>query len=209
MSGVERNKMTKTLSRSDITAVILAGGRGQRMNGEDKGLIPLWGQPLIAHVLKILNDQVGEIIISANRSLDQYRELGKAVHADAMGKSWGPLAGVATAMQYAETPYLLIVPCDCPCLPGDLVERMVQSLIPAKGEICAAYDGQRLQNTVALLPISLIRDLEVYLDSGERKVEGWLRRHNLVEADFSDQADSFQNINTLEQLRHLENRHSC
>lgn len=201
--------MAETLHRSDITAVILAGGQGQRMDGQDKGLVTLWGEPLIAHVLKILNDQVGEIFISANRSLDQYRELGKAVRADTMGDNWGPLAGVATAMQYAKTPYLLIVPCDCPCLPGDLVERLAQSLISAKGEISAAYDGRRLQNTVALLPVSLIEDLEAYLDSGERKVESWLRQHNLVEADFSDQAALFQNINTPEQLQQLENRHSC
>jgi molybdenum cofactor guanylyltransferase len=201
--------MAENIGRDEITAVILAGGRGQRMNGEDKGLVSLWGQPLISHVLETLGGHVSEIVISANRSLDQYRELGPAVYEDVMGESWGPLAGVATVMRHIDTPYLLTVPCDCPCLPEDLVERLVDSLLSQGGKICVAHDGKRLQNTNALMPASLGKDLEDYLESGGRKVEDWLRQHDLAEADFSDKATSFQNINTAEQLQKMENRNGC
>ncbi len=201
--------MAETLHQHDITAVILAGGQGQRMGGQDKGLLTLWGKSLIAHVLHTVDGQAGDIVISANRNLDRYREFGRPVYEDILGQRWGPLAGLVTAMRYACTPYVLTVPCDCPCLPADLVERMVNALILANGELCVAHDGERLQNTVALLPCELADDLEAYLNSGQRKAEIWLRQHNLVEAGFSDQTASFQNINTLEQLQRLEQQQSC
>lgn len=201
--------MAETINRDDITAVILAGGRGQRMEGQDKGLISLWGQPLIAHSLKVLRSQVGEIVISANRNLEHYRKFGCTVFEDTMGENWGPLAGVATAMRHVETPYLLSVPCDCPCLPGDLVKRMLGSLESEKPGICIIHDGNRLQNAFALLPCSLVDDLDNYLNSNQRKVETWLRRHNLTEVDFSDYASAFENINTPEQLRNLERKQDC
>ena len=91
--------MTISIDRSDITAVILAGGRGQRMGGQDKGLVTLWGKPLIKHILKTLDGQVGGIVISANRSLEHYREFGHPVIEDGVGENRGPLAGVAAALR--------------------------------------------------------------------------------------------------------------
>jgi len=201
--------MTETLLRNEITAVILAGGQGQRMDGQDKGLLSLWGQPLIARALNVFDGQVGEIVISANRNLDQYREFGRPVYEDILGQRWGPLAGMVTAMRHAKTPYVLIAPCDCPCLPTDLVERMVDALNSANAELCVAHDGERLQNTVALLPCELADNLETYLNSGQRKAETWLRQKNMTTADFSEQANAFHNVNTPEQLQNLEQKQGC
>ena len=199
----------KSLHNDHITAVILAGGRGERMGGQDKGLVQLWGQSLLGHVIDVIGGQVGGIVISANRNLDRYREFGVPVMADRMGEHWGPLAGVATALRAASTPYLLTVPCDAPCLPSDLVDRMRVALESENAELCVAHDGERLQNTIALLPCSLADELDAYLESGQRKVEDWLRQHNMVEVQFSDRADTFLNVNSAEQLRRLQAQHGC
>ncbi|MFV1997151.1 MAG: molybdenum cofactor guanylyltransferase MobA, partial [Acidiferrobacterales bacterium] len=199
----------KSIRKHDVTAVILAGGRGQRMGGQDKGLVELWGRPLLDHVIGAVKHQVGEIVISANRNLDRYRAFDVPVLSDQIGESWGPLAGMATALRTVDTPYVLTVPCDTPCLPGNLVERMSRKLASGNADLCVAHDGQRLQNTIALLPCKLADDLESYLESGSRKVETWLRQHNMVEARFSDQANTFLNVNSVEQLEALEAQRHC
>ncbi len=199
----------KSLHNNNITAVILAGGRGERMGGQDKGLVQLWGQPLLAHVIDAIDSQVGSLVISANRNLDQYREFGVPVMPDRIGKHWGPLAGVATALRAASTPYLLTVPCDAPCLPGNLVDRMRVMLQSENTELCVAHDGQRLQNTIALLPCELADELDAYLESGQRKVEDWLRQYKMAEVQFPDQAAMFVNVNSIEQLKRLQAQQDC
>ena len=117
-----------------ITGLILAGGRARRMGGEDKGLIPLAGRPLIAWVIDALAPQVGRILISANRNQAAYAAFGHPVIGDeAVGAELagfqGPLAGIAAAMTRMETPWLLTLPCDAPLAPADLASRLAAALV--------------------------------------------------------------------------------
>lgn len=121
--------------RDRITGLILAGGRARRMGGQDKGLIPLAGRPLIAWVIEALSSQVGSILISANRNQAAYAAFGCPVIGDEAGGAGlagfqGPLAGIAAALTLAETPWLLTLPCDAPLPPVDLAARLVSALIP-------------------------------------------------------------------------------
>ncbi|MDO9188930.1 MAG: molybdenum cofactor guanylyltransferase, partial [Sulfurimicrobium sp.] len=100
-----------------VTAIVLAGGRGQRMGEADKGLVLLHGKPLVSWVLERIAPQVDEVLISANRNLERYRELGYAVLPDEMPDFPGPLAGLHRAMAEASHPLWLSVPCDTPFLP--------------------------------------------------------------------------------------------
>jgi len=110
-----------------ITGVILAGGLARRMGGKDKALLTLSGNTLIRHTLNILEPQLGEIIINANRNLKSFEDLGHTVISDEITGFAGPLAGMATALQAVKTSYILTVPCDSPFLPEDLVNRFVES----------------------------------------------------------------------------------
>ena len=83
------------LIAADVTGVVLAGGRGQRMGGVDKGWIELGGRPLIDHVLARFAPQVSEVIISANRNLDRYAGFGHAVVTDEVPEFAGPAGGSA------------------------------------------------------------------------------------------------------------------
>ena len=107
-----------------ITGVILAGGRAQRMGGCDKGLIKLLGKPLVEYVIRALKPQVAEMIINANRNRERYAAYGYPIIADLMDGFYGPLAGMASAMQAARTPYIVTTPCDSPFVPSDLVKRL-------------------------------------------------------------------------------------
>lgn len=180
----------------DLTAVILAGGRGRRMGGSDKGLVDLEGRPLIAHVLNGITPQVGTVLINANRNAAQYEAFGYQVVGDTLDGFQGPLAGFASAMAAASTPYILTLPCDGPLVPPDYATRMIDALETSGSEIAVAHDGDRMQPVHALLPVGLMSDLGAFLAGGDRKIDLWYSRRQVALADFSDCPDVFRNINT-------------
>ncbi|ELY22432.1 molybdenum cofactor guanylyltransferase [Halomonas sp. ATBC28] len=191
----------------DLTGMVLAGGEGRRMGGRDKGLEPFAGLPLVGHVVKRLEGQVAELLINANRNADAYRFFADRVIADvvmdgAEGGFKGPLMGIYSGLQAAKTPWLLVVPCDSPALPDDLVARMVQGI--GQHDIAVAFDGERLHPVVALLRTSLADDLAATLAEGERKIDRWYARHAWCKVDMSDCPDAFANLNTEEEKLHLE-----
>ena len=192
------------LHSADITAVILAGGRGRRFEGRDKGLIEYRQWPIIEHVIKAIAPQVGGIMINANRSEDVYAQYGYPVINDEMSGFQGPLAGFSTAMNHSASSYVLTLPCDGPFVSTDYVRRMVAALIKDKAELAVAHDGERMQPVHALIPISLLNSLNAFLGSGDRKIDRWYLQHTVALADFSDLPGIFQNINTLEELNVLE-----
>ncbi len=190
--------------RTDVTGVVLAGGRGQRMGGVDKGLATLADKPMVAHVLEVLHRQVGAVMINANRSIDEYAKFGYPVVPDIIGDYSGPLAGMATALQNANTPYVLTVPCDSPLVAGDLAERLYTTLLNEDAEISVAHDGERMHPVFALMRRDLLPSLRGYLGAGERKIDRWFARHRLAISDFADEPDSFLNVNSPEERAALE-----
>jgi len=182
----------------DITGVILAGGRARRMGGKDKGLVTLAGRPMVEHVLEVLRPQVSTILINANRNSARYAAYGYPVVADRDGDFSGPLAGMASAMSEAPTPFIVTVPCDGPLLATDLVSRLALALARNQADLAVAHDGERMQPVYALLPVRLLPSLERWLAAGERKIDRWYALHHVALADFSDRARMFINVNTPE-----------
>ena len=194
----------KPIEKGQITGVILAGGRGSRMGGVDKGLVSVSGKRLVDHVLEALLPQVGKVLINANRNPQEYEALGQKVITDELTGFQGPLAGFASAMNAADTDFLLTLPCDAPKLAGEFVERLAKSLTEHEASIAVAHDGRRLQPVHALMRVDLLEDLTAYLEAGERKIDLWYARHPMVKVDFSDIPEMFDNINTPEQRDRLE-----
>ncbi|MFQ2192353.1 molybdenum cofactor guanylyltransferase MobA [Aeromonas jandaei] len=187
-----------------VSAVILAGGRATRMGGEDKGWVELAGRPLIAHVLERLRPQVDEILINANRSHDRYQVLAPVI-SDDNRDYLGPLAGMQAGLAAARHDWVLFVPCDGPALPPDLMSRFRAALTPDT-ELVVAHDGDWLQPVVALLHTSLLPSLSAALAGGERKIDIWFARHNMVVVSFADQPDAFINLNSPDELATYEAR---
>ena len=191
--------MAAAPTREAITGLILAGGRGQRLGGVDKGLQPWRGRPLVDHALARLAPQVTTVMISANRNPDAYASRGARVLADASDDFPGPLAGILAGLRAAATPWLAVVPCDSPSLPLDLVERLASGVGNRRGAV--VQRNERLEPVCCLLSTSLADDLERYLADGGRKVEGWVGRHAApVPFDSAGDAAAFANINTPDDL---------
>ncbi|CAN0619299.1 Molybdenum cofactor guanylyltransferase [Burkholderia multivorans] len=197
-----------------ITGLLLAGGRATRMDGADKGLQTLHDAPLALHVLRRLAPQVDEIVVSANRHLDRYAELGAPYHArvvpDTTPDFPGPLAGLLAGMRAARAPLVACAPCDTPFLPAELVARLHAALDAQQADIAMAvtvdaHEHRAPQPTFALLRTTLADDLAASLAAGERKVRAWYARHKTVEVEFRDER-AFYNANSWQELAALARR---
>lgn len=197
---------------SDITGLILAGGRGSRMGGVDKGLQNFGGMPLALHTMLRLQPQVGSLMINANRNLAAYESFGVPVWPDVLPDFAGPLAGFLTGLERCETPWLATVPCDTPLFPPDLVERLAAAAQEQDAQIAMAAgleeDGQvRTQPVFCLLRIELLESLVRFTHEGGRKIDAWTVLHRTVAVPFDAPGDdprAFRNVNTLAQLHQLE-----
>ncbi len=210
----------RLINANDITAVILAGGRGSRMGGVDKGLQSFKGLPLALHTLQRLQvgGGVGEVMINANRNLAAYESFGVPVWPDGLADYAGPLAGFLTGLERCETPYLLTVPCDTPLLPFDLAQRLAGALATQDADLAmvsapeSGKNGQmqlRAQPVFCLLRTELLESLVRFTQAGGRKIDAWTAQHNTALVTFDQPGDdpqAFFNANTLIELQSLENR---
>ena len=199
-----------------ITGLILAGGRGSRMGGVDKGLQNFNGSPLAHHALIRLQAQQGHLIadtmIVANRNQSTYQSLGVQVLSDSMADFAGPLAGFLTGLEHCQTSHLLTVPCDSPLFPLNLAQQLLEAMAKADADIALAAareeDGViRAQPVFCLMKVTLRESLSEFMHTGGRKVDAWTAQHATVVVPF-DTPDidprAFFNANTLEELHRLE-----
>lgn len=206
---------------TDISGLILAGGRGSRMGGVDKGLQNFNGVPLALHTLLRLQMQTGgplaQVMINANRNLSAYEAFGASVWPDVLADYAGPLAGFLTGLERCETPYLATAPCDTPLLPMDLVVRLAAAMHADDADIAMVTAPEsaaspaiiRPQPVFCLLRVELLESLADFTHAGGRKIDAWTAQHKVALVPFDlphDDPRAFFNTNTLAELQALESR---
>jgi molybdopterin-guanine dinucleotide biosynthesis protein A len=196
------------IAAGDITGLILAGGRAQRMGGIDKGLIPFLEKPLIASAIGRLQNQVGPILINANRNITKYATYGYPVILDETPDFSGPLAGFSAGLKVCKTPYMLTSPCDSPLLPLDLASQLANEM--ERGDFQLVYassqetDGKVWSQPVfCLMRTDLLESLERFLQKGDLKIDRWFNELRSGTVIFNN-ANAFANVNTPEELQNLE-----
>ncbi len=202
---------------NEVTGVLLAGGRSERMGGKDKGLIEIGGKPMLAHAAARLGPQVGQVVISANADPAGLAFLGLPVVADMVAGHAGPLAGLHTALQWAcrETPkarFVASAPADAPFLPGNLVARLKRAALETGNRSAIAASGTRTHPVFGLWDVALAGDLSAALAQGLRAVHHFAEAQASAVVDFplieveETTIDPFFNVNTpaeLEEARAL------
>ena len=203
------------MDKNQITGIVLAGGRGSRMGGVDKGLQLYNDTPLAKHAIQLLQPQVGSLLINANRNLDIYRswaaEADAQIVVDGLPDFAGPLAGFLAGLEHCKTPYLMTVPCDTPRFPSNLVARLSEALVKNDAEIAmvSSPDDEgvlRHQPVFCLLKRELVESLKVFTEADGRKIGAWAAQQKLVRVNFNEAHDdqkAFYNANTLEDLQQL------
>lgn len=195
------------IDTSQITGLILAGGRGSRMGGVDKGLQTFRGAPMALHVMMRLAPQVGALMINANQNLAAYESFGVPVWPDDLPGFAGPLAGLQTGLSRCETEFLVTAPCDSPFLPEDLVARLADAVSACGADLAVAATGDASRKqphpVFCLARTALLPDLTRFLAEGGRKIDAWYAALKVAEVHFEDE-NAFRNINTLAELRQFE-----
>ena len=196
------------ISSKDITGLILAGGRAQRMGGIDKGLIPFHDKPLIEFAIARLKPQVQTLVINANRNITQYASYGYPVIMDETLDFSGPLAGYSVGLKACKTPYLLTSPCDSPLLPSNLAELLSAEM--DRGDFQLVYASSKEANgkvwaqpVFCLMRSDLQDALLSFLQKGDLKIDRWFKELRSSTVIFDD-PQVFANVNTPEELKSLE-----
>jgi molybdopterin-guanine dinucleotide biosynthesis protein A len=193
----------------DTTAIVLAGGRGSRMNYAEKAWMLHNGKPLLSHVIDSVGPQVDMILISRNNTNDtRYDDLPYLCIADTglsaidnhgeATRQKGPLSGISACARYVETSLTLVVPCDTPSLPNNLMRKLLDGL--GDESVAVVHDGNNEQPLVFLAQTIALAEIDTYLKTGRRSVKGWLDGVNHNRVYFESGSGEFENINTVEQL---------
>ena len=182
--------------KTKFSSIILAGGEGKRVGGQDKGLIKLKNKTLIQHVIHAIEPQVDEIIISANRHITTYQQYGYKVIADASKQYQGPLAGIAAALPLCLHDWVLVTPCDMPFLPVNIIEKLSSYI--TNSHLCIAKVDDRLQ-LVFLLNKRLLPSIIQALKNDQRRLIQWVETQNPAIHSFSE-SHCFKNVNESKDL---------
>jgi molybdopterin-guanine dinucleotide biosynthesis protein A len=182
-----------------VVGAILAGGRSRRMGAGEKGLKPLAGKAMIAHVIERLLPQVGALVINANGGGAAYGAFGLPVAADVYGDYAGPLAGLLTVMRWAQTHHpsarwVATAACDTPFIPANYVEMLARAALPSPDTIALAASSGGTHYVLGLWPLDLADGLAGWLAKGERKVQLWVERHPHVTVAYPDEENGAQRV---------------
>jgi molybdopterin-guanine dinucleotide biosynthesis protein A len=181
------------VTKQNVTGLILAGGGGRRVGGDDKGLLNYNGISLIERQIQWLKPQVKTVLISANRNIEQYKRYHYEVLQDNQQGFEGPLHGVLKGLEFCSTQWLFIQPVDMPNLPSNLIE-----LIQTKSVVADCYylkSNQREHYLSMLISRKCLPVLRNYLNSGNRRVSHFHQHIESVVLDIGLHESLFKNLN--------------
>ena len=186
------------------SVLLLAGGRGQRMGGQDKGLIEWQGEPLIAHLQRKVRPLTDDLIISCNRNRERYAAFADQLVMDDEGDFPGPLAGIRAGLKAARHAHLLVSPCDVPRIDKALLEDMLTTANQQREKPLMLRHGEHWEPLLCVIPVALLPAFEAAWNAGERSPGRVMRSLDAVALQCPDNDPRLANLNTPE-LLHLHN----
>ncbi|QBF26624.1 molybdenum cofactor guanylyltransferase MobA [Pseudomonas tructae] len=180
--------------------LILAGGRGQRMGGQDKGLLYWQGQPLVAHIHAVVRPLSDDLIISCNRNQERYRPYADQLVGDTEADFPGPLAGVLAGLAVARHDWLLVLACDAPLIDQALILELM-NLANDRQEPAMIRQGGYWQPMFSLIPCALRADFQQAWEEGDRGVQRTLRKHPVRALECAEGDRRLSNFNTPDLLQ--------
>ena len=198
------------MSKEEVPAVILSGGESRRMGRNDKAFLSIDDKTLLEITVERLHRQTQQIAINTNSNDPKYFIYNLPVLNDAISGFLGPLAGIFTAMKWANQmgyKSVATIAVDTPLFPENLLKKLHCEMKMSNSDIVFAGSSKVYKKKTLLHPVfglwktSLYNDLRKELESGVRKVTHWSERHKASNVFFQDKhLDPFFNVNTPEDI---------
>ena len=194
--------MLSKLQKNEVSVGILSGGKSSRMGGNDKGLIDFYGKSVLSRIINLATNFSSDVFVVANNNLDKYSQIHPYVYTDILADFQGPLSGIYTAISKCKNKKLIILPCDGPFI-NDAYFKVMTSYKGSEN-IQVVKTGDRLQPVYARIDSSLLKNLENFLQSGERKIDKWYNSCGFDEICFDKNVEMFLNINSNDDIKKNE-----
>ncbi len=189
---------------SFIPVVILAGGAGVRIGGKKESRL-LGGTSLLTRSLENAGAYSRQVAISTNKTARFDLPAGTVRLIDE-SVNGGPISGLSSALTFAASrnaTHVMIMPCDTPFLPIDLMSRLAASIGQANAAI--AFCNGRLHAVCSLWRVEAAHSLPSYLALGRRSLIGFAEAIGFTKVEWSgDHLDPFLNINNDSDLANAE-----
>ena len=180
--------------------LLLAGGRGQRMGGQDKGLVEWQGEPLIAHLQRKVRPLTDDLIISCNRNRERYAAYADQLVSDEEDDFPGPLAGILAGLEVARLPHLLVLPCDVPRIDAALLRDMRATAGQFPDKPLMLRHDDHWEPLLCVIPVALLPAFETAWNAGERSPGRVMRELGAKALQCPDNDPRLANLNTPDLL---------
>ncbi|MFJ4351291.1 molybdenum cofactor guanylyltransferase MobA [Pseudomonas sp. NPDC089428] len=182
------------------SVLILAGGRGQRMGGRDKGLLEWRGEPLVAHIQRTVRPLSDDLVISCNRNQQTYKAYADQLVGDAEADFPGPLAGVIAGLQVARHEWVVLLACDAPLVDKVLIDSLRQLAVTGDS-VAMVRQGGFWQPMFSVLPRRVLPVLEQAWLAGERSLQKALLREAVQGLECAEDDPRLSNFNSPDLLQ--------
>lgn len=197
-------------TNNKLVCVILAGGKGSRLDKKGKFNQALNGKSLLEHVCNKVNKQFKTVAINYNKK-EIDNNLSFDVIYDFYNDDIGPLAGIHSAIKYSkekigEDGLVCTVPVDTPFLPNNLANNLYRNIKKNSSDIVVARSGIRKHPTIAIWKNNLLIKIEEYINNGIRKIDRFTDDLDVTYESWKiNEIDPFFNINNYDDLKIAEN----
>ncbi|WLH33988.1 molybdenum cofactor guanylyltransferase MobA [Pseudomonas sp. FP2196] len=192
--------MTFDTQLPPCSILLLAGGRGQRMGGQDKGLVEWLGEPLIAHLQRKTRPLTDDLIISCNRNRERYAPFADQLVVDDEDDFPGPLAGIRAGLRAARHSHLLVLPCDVPRIDGALLQSMRETANLHNDKPLMLRHDEHWEPLLCVIPVALLPAFEDAWNAGERSPGRVMRNLGATALHCPDNDPRLANLNTPDLL---------
>lgn len=182
------------MTQEKASAIILAGGKSTRMQGQNKCLLSIHCKPLIQHIIEQLEPYFDDIIIGSD-NIEAFAFTGKQVVVD-IEKDKGPLMGILSCLKASRNHLNFITACDIPEINIPFIKRMLR--LCAEADVVLPRDEKgRYEPLFAVYAKSVIPAIEKAIALNERKITKLLPHAKVRFVDFENDGWYF-NINERE-----------
>lgn len=193
-----------------FSACILAGGRGSRMGGVNKALLPFGDATMLQSIVTALSPLFGEVFLAA-RDTAPFSGMGLRVALDG-SELVGSLTGVLTALENTRSDRVFVRACDAPLLVPALVADLLDRCSDRWDVVVPQHDHGYVEPLCAVYSTSCLPHVQDQLERGDMRIRDFYDKVRVLKVPVAKLRRwdpgllSFANANTPEELEQLRKK---